>query len=38
VAAAPSAIEGRLREAALDDLTPRQALDLLYELKRLLPG
>jgi DNA mismatch repair protein MutS len=32
-----SAVEAALREAALDDLTPRQALDLLYRLKGLLP-
>ncbi|MEM1343783.1 MAG: DNA mismatch repair protein MutS [Pseudomonadota bacterium] len=33
---APSAVEARLREIAPDDLTPRAALDLLYELRGLL--
>jgi DNA mismatch repair protein MutS len=33
-----SALEAALRDAALDDLSPRQALDLLYRLKALLPG
>ncbi|WP_028029574.1 DNA mismatch repair protein MutS [Gemmobacter nectariphilus] len=32
----PSALEARLREISADDLTPRQALDLLYELRGLL--
>lgn len=35
-APAPSPALDRLKEAVLDDLTPRQALDLLYELKGLL--
>ena len=34
--AKPSALETRLREISADDLTPRQALDLLYELRGLL--
>ncbi len=34
--AVPSAAEARLREVNPDDLTPRQALDLLYTLKGLL--
>jgi DNA mismatch repair protein MutS len=33
--AAPSAVEERLSEINPDDLTPRQALELLYALKRL---
>ncbi|MEE3100405.1 MAG: DNA mismatch repair protein MutS, partial [Pseudomonadota bacterium] len=37
-AAAPSAVEARLREAAPDDLTPRAALDLVYELRAMLAG
>ena len=35
-AAAPSAVETRLREIDLDALSPRQALAALYELKELL--
>ncbi len=35
-APSPSPVEARLREIAPDDLTPRAALDLLYELKTLL--
>ena len=34
--AEPSVIEDRLREVRPDDLTPRAALDLLYELRSLL--
>ncbi len=39
-AAKPSAVEARLRETSVDDLSPRQALELLYELRGLLakPG
>ena len=33
----PSAAETRLAEINPDELTPREALDLLYELRRLLP-
>ncbi len=35
---APSAVEVRLREISADDLSPRQALDLVYELRGLLPN
>ncbi len=35
--ARPSAVEARLRDAHPDALTPREALDLLYALKALLP-
>jgi DNA mismatch repair protein MutS len=31
----PSAVEAQLRELQPDTLTPRDALDLLYSLKRL---
>ncbi len=34
----PSPVETRLAELRPDELTPRQALDLLYELKRLREG
>ncbi|MEH6474720.1 MAG: DNA mismatch repair protein MutS [Sneathiella sp.] len=34
--AAPSVVEGRLQESNLDDLSPREAQSLLYELKDLL--
>ena len=33
-----SALQDRLEEIAVDDLTPRQALELLYELKNLSEG
>jgi DNA mismatch repair protein MutS len=33
-----SGVEARLREVIPDHLTPREALDLLYELRALLPG
>jgi DNA mismatch repair protein MutS len=33
-----SGVEARLREIIPDHLTPREALDLLYELRGLLPG
>ncbi|PHQ68599.1 MAG: DNA mismatch repair protein MutS [Sneathiella sp.] len=33
----PSVAEARLKELNIDDLSPREALDLLYELKELLP-
>ena len=36
VAAKPSAVEESLKGVNPDDLTARQALDLVYELKRLL--
>lgn len=36
--AAPSKLEARLREAAPDELTPRAALDLVYELRAMLGG
>ena len=36
VAAKPSELEAALAKANLDELTPRQALDLLYQLKSLL--
>ena len=36
--AAPSAIEARLREVNPDMLTPREALELVYELKALGEG
>jgi DNA mismatch repair protein MutS len=36
LSAAPSAAETRLRQVNPDELTPRAALDLLYELKRLV--
>ena len=36
-AAPPSAVEDALREVRPDELTPREALDLLYRLKGLLP-
>jgi DNA mismatch repair protein MutS len=35
--AGPSAVETRLTEVLPDDLTPRAALELVYELRRLLP-
>ena len=35
---AKSAAEDRLRDVLPDELTPKQALDLLYELKRLADG
>jgi DNA mismatch repair protein MutS len=35
--AKPSEVEALLRDTGLDDLTPRQALDLLYRLRALLP-
>ncbi|SIS51272.1 DNA mismatch repair protein MutS [Roseivivax lentus] len=35
--AAPSEVEARLRALSPDDLSPREALDALYELRRLLP-
>ncbi|TYO90554.1 DNA mismatch repair protein MutS [Oceanicella actignis] len=35
-ARAPSQVERRLRELSPDDMTPRQALELLYELRDLL--
>lgn len=38
VPAQPSAVEAALRPVNPDDLTARQALDLVYELKRLLPS
>jgi DNA mismatch repair protein MutS len=34
----PSALEARLEEIRPDELTPRQALELLYELRALLKG
>jgi DNA mismatch repair protein MutS len=37
-APAPSAVEARLREVLPDELTPREALALIYELRGLLPG
>ncbi len=37
-APAPSPVENRLRAAHPDDLTPREALDLVYELRGLLDG
>ena len=33
-----SGVEARLKEIVPDHLTPREALDLLYELRALLPG
>jgi len=36
--ATPSVVEGRLQESNLDDLSPREAQSLLYELKDLLPN
>jgi DNA mismatch repair protein MutS len=36
--AAPSPVEARLREVLPDDLSPREALALLYDLRALLPG
>lgn len=36
--AEPSALEARLAAVAPDDLSPREALALVYELKGLLPG
>ncbi|TVQ54731.1 MAG: DNA mismatch repair protein MutS [Rhodobacteraceae bacterium] len=36
-APAPSAVEARLAEIAPDDLSPREALELVYALKALLP-
>ena len=33
----PSAVEERLRGTTVDDLSPRQALELLYELRGMLP-
>jgi DNA mismatch repair protein MutS len=38
VSTEPSAAEEKLRSICLDELSPRQALDILYELKALLPG
>ena len=38
VAAKASQVETRLRDLNPDDLTARQALDLLYELRGLLPS
>ena len=38
VAPQPSAVEQRLRATDLDALTPRQALQLLYDLRGLLDG
>jgi DNA mismatch repair protein MutS len=35
-APAASAVEDRLRALAPDDLSPREALDLIYELRRLI--
>jgi DNA mismatch repair protein MutS len=35
--APPSAVEGALKKADVDALSPKQALDLLYQLKALLP-
>ncbi len=35
---APSAVEARLRAAHPDELSPREALALVYELRGLLPG
>jgi len=32
----PSAVEDRLKEILPDDLSPREALDLIYELRGLL--
>ena len=37
-AAPPSAVEAELRALALDELTPRQALEALYRLKALAQG
>jgi DNA mismatch repair protein MutS len=34
----PSAVEARLREVLPDDLSPREALQLVYDLRALLPG
>jgi DNA mismatch repair protein MutS len=34
--AAPSEVEGALKKADIDALSPKQALDLLYQLKALL--
>lgn len=36
VRASPSVVEGRLRAIIPDDLTPREALEVLYDLRRLL--
>lgn len=36
--AAPSGVERRLHEIVPDELTPRQALDLVYELRAMLRG
>ena len=36
--AAPSKVEARLREILPDELTPREALALIYELRDALPG
>jgi DNA mismatch repair protein MutS len=36
--AEPSAMEARLREVLPDELSPREALALVYELKALLPA
>jgi DNA mismatch repair protein MutS len=35
--APPSAVEARLAEVSPDDLSPREALELVYALKALLP-
>ncbi len=35
---ADSAAEALLRETRPDELTPREALDLIYRLKALIPG
>ena len=33
---APSALQEKLRQLAIDELSPKQALDVLYELQRML--
>jgi DNA mismatch repair protein MutS len=38
IAAKPSAAEERLKEIVPDDLTPREALQILYELRELANG
>ncbi|MCI5049168.1 MAG: DNA mismatch repair protein MutS [Rickettsiales bacterium] len=35
--AEPSEIEEKIKESSVDDMTPKQALELLYELKSMLP-
>ncbi len=35
---APSEVESALKKADIDALSPKQALDLLYQLKALLKG